>query len=71
MIGVDESLPQVLLQKRAKMVSVDSKFRQHLPCTGRFPKPAKNMAQRPTTTYIPNMGTKANNHQYIKRSHVL
>jgi hypothetical protein len=27
--------------KRAKMVSVDSKFRQHLPCTGRFPKPAK------------------------------
>jgi len=84
MIGVAESLPQVLLlQKRAKMVSVDSKFRQHLPCTGRFPKPAKNMARRPTTTYIPNMArrptttyipnmdTKANNHQYIKRSHVL
>jgi hypothetical protein len=54
-IGVAKSLPQVLLQKREKMVSVDSKFRQHLPCTGRFPKPAKNMAQRPTTTYIPNI----------------
>jgi hypothetical protein len=54
-IGVVESLPQVLLQKRAKMVSVDSKFRQHLPCTRRFPKLVKNMTQRPTTTYIPNM----------------
>jgi hypothetical protein len=64
------------------MASVDSKFQQQLPFIGRFPKPAKNMARRPTTTYIPNMarrptttyipniGTKANNHQYIKRSHV-
>jgi len=34
--------------------SVKSKFWQHLPCTGRFPKPASNITARwPTTTSTP------------------
>ena len=62
---VVEPLPQVLLQKKGtKKVSVDQKFQQHLPCTGRFTKPAINMARRPTITYIADMGTKANKHIY-------
>jgi len=66
------------------MVSVVSKFRQHLPCTERFQNLQKKHGTKANNhiytkygtkannhIYIPNMGTKANIHQYIKSSHVL
>ena len=48
--------------KRAKKVSIHLKFRQHLPCTGRFPKPAKNYGAKADN----HNGAKADNHSGTK-----
>jgi hypothetical protein len=54
-----ESPRQVLLCKNNKNNNISKKFWQNLPCTGRFPKPAKkevgSMADSTYTTRMPHI----------------
>ena len=58
-----EDIAREWQDKNVRSLKKSWKFRQHLPCTGTFPKPArKTSARRPTTTFPARRPT----HQQIR-----